>query len=73
MEAPFEMANSVNKAENIAGKRVLVMGGDPIGFACALWSCRLDALRVLLAERIWARMSITHDCGFFPVSMQIRV
>ena len=65
------MANSVNGAGRIAGKRVLVIGVGPIGLACALWSRRFGAKTVLLAERIWQEYRSLMILTFFPVLMQI--
>ena len=58
--------NAVNKAGNVAGMRVLVIGGGPIGLACALWCRQLGAEQVLLAECISERMSIIQDFNFGP-------
>lgn len=61
---PFAVAlHGVNAARLAPGERVLVMGGGPIGLACAAWARHFGARDVIVSDFVPARLALAEKLG----------
>ena len=59
--------HSVKMARGVSEKRVLIIGGGPIGLACALWCRFFGARDVVISERSPTRIEIAAAMGFTDI------
>lgn len=61
---PFAVAlHALNAARGVAGERVLIMGGGPIGLAAACWARFFGARDVVVSDFVPARLALAERLG----------
>ena len=61
---PFAVAlHGINAARIVAGERVLIMGGGPIGLACASWARYFGARDIIVSDFVPERLALAERLG----------